>query len=145
MKLLLDENVANKIKEGLMTLGIEDIKHINDIRKGITDAEVFEIAQKENRIIITGDDDFKGQQYKYKAPIMWITPKARFLNNVCPLIKWILENTKKYNINLNRAFITLKADKYFVEYKNKDGIFGKIKIKEISFEKTKQCEAYNKT
>ena len=51
MKLLLDENIANKIKEGLIELGLEDIKHINEIKKGLTDQEVFELAKREDRII----------------------------------------------------------------------------------------------
>lgn len=46
MKLLLDENIANKIKERLIELGLEDIKHINEIKKGLTDQEVFELAKK---------------------------------------------------------------------------------------------------
>lgn len=137
MKILLDENVANKIKEGLIKLGIEDVKHINDVGKGITDEEVFELAKAEDRILITGDDDFKSNSYKYKLPIIWITPKARVAENVCKLIKWILDNIGKYNINLKRAFIAIRRHEYFIEHKNKDGVFGKVKSKQISFEKIK--------
>ena len=144
MKILVDENVSTKIKEGLIRLGITDIKHINDISKGIPDYEVFELAQKENRVILTGDDDFKSIDYKYKIPIVWITPKARFLENIYIYIKWILDNINKYNINLQRAFITIKKDGYFIQYKNKDGVFGKIKTKEISFEKCNIKKMSNK-
>ena len=46
MKVLLDENVAKKIKEGLISLGLNDVKHINDIHKGITDNQVFELDNR---------------------------------------------------------------------------------------------------
>ncbi len=138
MKLLLDENVASKIKEGLIELGIKEVKHINDIKSGISDEEVFEIAKKEERIIVTGDDDFKANHFKYKFPIIWVTEKARRNKDIPALIHWILENIDKYNINLKRAFITIRRDRYIIEYKNKDGVFGKIKIREISFDKIKE-------
>lgn len=137
MKLLLDENVASKIKEGLIELGINDVKHINDISKGIPDYKVFELAKSEARIIITGDDDFKANEFKYEIPIIWITPKARKNKNIPIAIKWILENVERYNINLKRAFIAIRKEEYFIEYRNKDGVFGKIKNRQISFRKIK--------
>lgn len=138
MKLLLDENVSNKIKEGLIELGQNYIKHINDINKGITDEEVFETARKEERIIITGDADFKGNKFKFKIPIIWITPRARTMQNIAILIVWILDNIERYNVNLKKAFITLRTDRYIIEHKTKKGVFGKTKTKEISFEKIKK-------
>ena len=48
IKLLLDENVALKIKQGLIQLEFKDVKHINDFGKGLKDSEVFEIAKNEN-------------------------------------------------------------------------------------------------
>jgi len=137
MKLLLDENVPNKIKEGLITLGLKDIIHINNVGKGIPDNEVFELALREQRILITGDDDFKDKDFKYKIPIIWITPKARINNNIPIYIKWILDNYNNYNINIESFFVSIRKDKYFVEYKNKKGIFSKIKEKEINFNKVK--------
>ena len=135
MKLLLDENIANKIKERLIELGLEDIKHINEIKKGLTDQEVFELAKKEDRIIITGDDDFKTNKFKYRIPMIWITPKARYEDDICNKIKWILENAEKHSVNMKNAFVCIRKDMYFIEYKNKDGVFGKIKELEIKFEK----------
>ena len=135
MKFLIDENVNIKVKEGLIELGVKDIKHINDVGKGKPDNEVFELAQKEERIIITGDDDFKSYDFKYKVPIIWITPKARYIDKIPNLIKWIIDNVDKYNINLKKSFITIRKNDYYIEYKNKDGVFGKLKVKEISFNK----------
>lgn len=138
MKLLLDENVANKIKEGLIKLGNNEVKHINDIGKGITDNEVFELAKKEGCVLVTGDDDFKSNNFKYKIPIIWITPKARRNEQIHILISWIVDNIKNYNINLEKSFITIKKEGYSIEYKNKDGVFGKIKTRDIDFDKIKE-------
>ena len=73
IKLLLDENVAFKMKEDLIKLGFEDIKHINDFGKGLKDQEVFIIAKDENRILISGDDDFKKKEFKNKSGIIWMS------------------------------------------------------------------------
>ena len=137
MKLLLDENVPNRIKEGLTVLGFKDIVHINDIAKGIPDNEVFELAKKEERIIITGDDDFKANNFKYSIPIVWITPKARCEKNICNRINLILNDVERRGVKISKAFISIRKDKYLVEYKNKDGVFGKIKKIEISFDSIK--------
>ena len=137
MKILLDENVANKVKEGLMKLGIEDVKHINDIGKGIPDEEVLKLAINEERIIITGDDDFKDKNFKYKIQIIWITPKARQNNNIPELIKWILESIDNYNIDINQSFISIRKGEYFIEYKNTRKVFTKVRSKVIDFKKTK--------
>lgn len=138
MKILCDENIANKIKEGLIELGIQDVKHINDIGKGIPDKEVYKIAEEEKRILITGDDDFKDKDYKYKIPIIWITPRARMSNNVPLLVEWILNHIQNYKINIEKSFITIRKEQYVIEYRTKDGIFGKVKTREIEFSKIKQ-------
>lgn len=136
-KLLLDENVAIKIKGELIQLGY-DVFHINDDKKGIPDEEVFKKALDEQRILITGDDDFKSSQFKYKTAIIWITPKSRFSEGIVEKIDWIIQNIKKYNIDINKAFISIRSDKFHIEYKKKNGIFSKIAEKEIEFTKIKK-------
>lgn len=58
MKILLDENFPEGFKKDLSKLG-HDVSHINRIKKGMKDNEVFELAIKEKRIIISNDLDFK--------------------------------------------------------------------------------------
>ena len=41
------------------------------------DGEVFEVAQEEERIIISGDDDFKAKDFKYNCGIIWFTDSAK--------------------------------------------------------------------
>lgn len=144
MKILLDENIASKIREGLIELGFTDTVHINDIAKGVTDNEVFTLAQNDDRTIITGDDDFKANNFKYKNTIIWVTPKARIKKDICNKIEWILNNIDKYNVNIKKAFISIRRDMYVIEYKNRDGVFGKIKRIEISFDSIKNKKTKNK-
>lgn len=138
-KLLLDENVAIKIKEGLLKKGY-DVIHINDEEKGITDNEVFCKAKTEERILITGDDDFKANNFKYNIAIIWITPKARFEKNLVQKIDWIIKNIENYNIDINKAFVRIRVDKFFVEYKTKNGVLAKVKEREIEFTKLNKKE-----
>lgn len=58
MKILLDENFPEGFKKDLSKLG-HDVSHINRIKKGMKDKEVFELALKDKRIIISNDIDFK--------------------------------------------------------------------------------------
>lgn len=133
-KILLDENVAIKIKEDLINLKYNVI-HINDTGKGIPDEEVFEKAKKEERILVSGDDDFKANDFKYKIPIIWITPRARKQSDIANKVDWIIENINNYNINIEKAFISIRKDKIHISYKSKNGILAKVREREIEFDK----------
>lgn len=115
-KILLDENVAIKYKCDLLNLG-NDVVHINDEAKGIPDNEVFKKAITEGRILITGDDDFKDKNFKFKTAIIWITPKQfmeqyslsksqayKILSRPEMQEAKIKTGEKQIRINLDRAF-----------------------------------------
>lgn len=140
IKLLIDENVALSIRDRLKEKGYTDTIHIDDIKKGIPDKEVFEIAQKESRIIISGDDDFKAKDFKYNCGIIWFTASARIHIDIVEKITWILEHISNYNIDLYTSFISIKRDSYRIYYKQ--GMKKKIKEKEIMFGKIKKFEEY---
>lgn len=57
MKLLADENIDRPIVEKLRDSGI-DVSYVDEKSKGISDNEVLNIAEEEDRILITFDDDF---------------------------------------------------------------------------------------
>lgn len=57
MKLLLDENFPEGFIKKLKKLG-HDVSHINQLGKGKTDKEVFNMAIQQKRIIISNDIDF---------------------------------------------------------------------------------------
>ena len=137
IKVLIDENVAIRIKDELLKKEY-DVVHINDGNKGITDKEVFNKTKSEGRILITGDDDFKASGFKYNVAIIWITPSARFEKDISTKIDWIINNISNYNIEINKAFISIRKDKFFIEYKTKNGILAKVKEREIDFSKMKK-------
>ncbi|WP_457742928.1 DUF5615 family PIN-like protein [Thermococcus sp.] len=57
MKFLADENIPYPVVKRLRAEGF-DITSIYEVRRGITDEEVAQIANKEDRILITFDKDF---------------------------------------------------------------------------------------
>ena len=57
MKLLLDENIPINYGEELKKRG-NDIKHIKKTNESIKDSEIYKIALKEKRFIVTRDSDF---------------------------------------------------------------------------------------
>jgi len=66
MKFLTDENIAVSVVEFLRKRGfnVKDIKE--ELMHGIPDKDIFGIAQKEKRIIITHDKDFAEIIKNYK-------------------------------------------------------------------------------
>lgn len=136
IKLLIDENVALSIRDKLIEKGYTDTIHIDDIKKGIPDKEVFDIAQKESRIIISGDDDFKAKDFKYNCGIIWFTTSARLNIDIVEKIVWIIEHIDNYNIDLYTSFISIKRFSYYMYYKK--GMNKKIKQKEILYNTIKE-------
>ena len=136
IKLLIDENVALSIRDKLIEKGYTDTIHIDDIKKGMPDKEVFDIAQKESRIIISGDDDFKAKDFKYNCGIIWFTTSARLNIDIVEKIVWIIEHIDNYNIDLYTSFIYIKRFSYYMYYKK--GMNKKIKQKEILYNTIKE-------
>lgn len=136
IKFLIDENVALSIRDKLIEKGYTDTIHIDDIKKGIPDKEVFDIAQKESRIIISGDDDFKAKNFKYNCGIIWFTTSARLNIDIVEKIVWIIEHIDNYNIDLYTSFIYIKRFSYYMYYKK--GMNKKIKQKEILYNTIKE-------
>jgi len=57
MKFLTDENIGFEVIKSLRQLGF-DIKSILETNRGVDDAIIISLANKENRILITTDKDF---------------------------------------------------------------------------------------
>ena len=57
MKFLLDENIPKSIYTEMVKRGY-DVVHILFLKRGLKDREIIEIANSENRMIITHDEDF---------------------------------------------------------------------------------------
>ncbi len=64
MKFLLDENVPYSLYKFLRGQG-HDVLRAQDIRQGMPDTELLNVAERDNRIIVTLDKDF-GRLYLTK-------------------------------------------------------------------------------
>lgn len=61
MKMLMDENIDVKISNKLRGKGFS-VRTVHEVRKcGALDKELLEIANKENRVFVTCDKDFKAR------------------------------------------------------------------------------------
>lgn len=111
MKILLDENFPEGFKRNLSKNG-HDVKHINQVRKGMTDKEVFEFSIKEKRIIISNDIDFK----------------QLFKNEHFGIIKFNSNSfTEDGLLNVLRKYKPETIKNVYIEF-NKKGIFEHKKV-----------------
>lgn len=131
--LLLDENIAVKLKKELEEHGY-DIIHINDIKTGIPDIQVYQIAKEQNRIIISGDYHFKKDKFKLNEGTIFITPSARCCNDLSDRIAWIIEKAPDYHMDLLTCTTIISKEGYTFRYKK--GLKEEIKEKEIDLKKT---------
>jgi len=58
MRFLADENISKQVVDRLRAAGLEVMRVADVIRTGATDEEVLRLANKEQLILITKDDDF---------------------------------------------------------------------------------------
>lgn len=121
MKFLLDENIPNSFKIELEQFGYKDIKRINDLKKGITDKEVFDYAQKEERIIITIDTDFYEWKKNKHFGIISLSGKLKTpIKMMVKAIKQIKKDDRfKSTEDLNDIFIRITNMEFIVGRKIK--------------------------
>ena len=129
MYIVFDENVPNKLIEGLRILTpiasevefeITSIKLLN--KSGISDATVLEVVQK-NGILITYDADFKTQRHLYTAikdyniGLFWIKQgkKTTFwtlvqlmINNWHTILKMCDEEQRPFLYEINKNGVERK-------------------------------------
>lgn len=134
-KFLLDENVPVRIKKQLEQFGYEDVKHINEIEKGLTDDEVYNIALTEKRLIISGDNHFKKKEYMYNCGIIYITANAMQRKDIVEKVDWVNTNLIKYNIDKYKSLIFISEKEYNIRYLKEKS--NKEKEKKLYFSKIK--------
>lgn len=114
MKVLIDENIKKSICILLKKMDI-DVISINDIKKGITDDEVFDIALEQQRVLVTND---KGFVYKLKNinhyGVIWLKTDPKYHEEA---LKKLIP--KIINEELSNKIYTVSKDKYTVEGKRK--------------------------
>lgn len=121
MKFLLDENIPNSYKIELEKFGYKDIKRINDFKKGITDKEEFDYAQKEKRIIITIDTDFYEWKKEKHFGIISLSGKLKTpVETMIQAIKQIKKDDRfRTTKELNDVFIRITNMEFIVGRKIK--------------------------
>ena len=112
MRFLTDENIAVSIVKFLRNKGF-DVKDVKEESLyGSPDKDIFELAKKENRIILTHDKDFVGIVKNDKADfegILLIRCKKQSPENVSAILNKVLklDIIKKAK---NRLFILDEKD-----------------------------------
>jgi len=65
LKFLIDESSGKKLFSFLLQKGF-DVKFVGDIMLGSSDENILNLAEKENRILITNDKDFGELVFRFK-------------------------------------------------------------------------------
>ena len=106
MKFLCDVHISYKLVRYLNSLGFDTV-HVNDILdKWLTsDKKICGYADKENRIVISKDSDFRNSFYIEKTPLKLIKISLGNVPNT-KLIQIITDNLHQINIlNEQTSFI----------------------------------------
>lgn len=114
LQVLVDEDLPRSTAALLQSLSI-DAQDVRDVGlKGASDAQVFEYAQKEERIIITRDIEF-GNILKYPPPrhygvIVVRLPNTYVRYQILGVIRTFFVEVEKKE--LVRHIVVLEIDKY---------------------------------
>lgn len=119
MKFLLDENIPNKYKDILIENGYSDVTRINDFGKGLPDTEVFNIAYKQKRVIVTIDKDF--YEYKKVNNFGIISISSKLVNPMFWLVNTIeqIKKDERFENDFVDFFVKMTCDRFEVTCKNK--------------------------
>jgi predicted nuclease of predicted toxin-antitoxin system len=93
MKFLTDENIGFEVIKSLRQLGF-DIKSILETNRGVNDAIVISLANKEKRILITTDKDFGELVYVNKfihSGVILLRLKSDSSKNKLKVLKSLFE------------------------------------------------------
>jgi len=102
MKFLSDENISTKVVSNLRDKGM-DIVSVKEITAGLGDEAVLETANKQNRILLTFDDDFGELIYRRKLKAHGIVLK--FVPKSTQQIFEILSNVLETQTQLEGNFV----------------------------------------
>lgn len=120
LKLLIDANMPRLITRSLVFLGY-DVVDIRDVeRPGIADDRIFEIAQRERRIILTRDQDF-GNVLIYPpgthAGIVVLRTRGQSSESIRDLLISFLEEVNEDEIC--GSLIVLEKHRYRIRHRGK--------------------------
>lgn len=114
MKFIIDAQLPYQLSSFLLWKGF-DVKHTNDLpnKDKSSDFEIKQLAEKENRIVITKDSDFMDSYFLHKSPAKLLLISTGNINNKALIdifsknIPRIAELFDKYSfIEMDNEYIT---------------------------------------
>lgn len=111
LKFLADEGFSFSITSALKNRGF-NIKWVGDISPGVSDRVVYDIAQKEDRIILTEDKDFGELAVRFKLKVcgvvlLRISSKEKELRN-----EMVFELLERFPEKLKGHLIIIDSQKF---------------------------------
>ena len=107
MKFLTDENIGFKVIYPLRELGF-DVKSMLEIERGSDDTQVFDLANKDGRILITTDKDFGELVYVNKLVNKGVVLLRLRNNSATNKLEVLKELLKTHKGKLEDAFTVVK-------------------------------------
>lgn len=95
---MVDEDLGLKVPRFLAELGF-DIKAAKEVAQGKTDREILQLANKENRILITLDKDFGKLVFKEKlvhTGVIFLRLRDESVENKKKVLLKVLRSGKKF-------------------------------------------------
>ncbi len=99
MKFIADENLGKVVPKYLKSLGF-DIISISEVAPSSIDSDILEIANRENRILITLDKDFGELVFKEKlihSGVIFLRLKDESIENKKKVLQKILESNQDFS------------------------------------------------
>jgi predicted nuclease of predicted toxin-antitoxin system len=111
LKFLADEGFSFEITSLLREMGC-DVKWIGDSTPGISDRDVYKIAQEDNRVILTDDKDFGELAVRFNLKtigvvLLRINPKEKELRN-----KRVFELLERFSEKLKMHLVVIDSEKF---------------------------------
>ncbi len=111
LKFLADEGFSFEITSFLREMGY-DVKWIGDSTGGISDRDVYKIAQEDNRVILTDDKDFGELAVRFSLKtigvvLLRINPKEKELRK-----KRVVELLERFSENLKMHLVVIDSEKF---------------------------------
>jgi predicted nuclease of predicted toxin-antitoxin system len=110
MKFLLDENIGKLVAEFLRKEGY-DVKSAIEGFRGCSDEEIIKTAFKENRILITLDQDFGRMIYQSETPHRGVVLLKLKNESQKAIIKILEKVIKEFNGKLKDKFTIVTEEK----------------------------------
>lgn len=111
LKFLADEGFSFEITSFLREMGY-DVKWIGDSTPGVSDRDVYKIAQEDNRVILTDDKDFGELAVRFSLKtigvvLLRINPKEKELRK-----KRVFELLERFSEKLKMHLVVIDSEKF---------------------------------